>query len=95
MIHTLTMLLIILGLTFLYNPQAGMGVVYVNNHTGNGVILIDPSTNTMTVYEAKPIRVEKMNTGFETWLNNFMKSDPSNLRSVIQPLAEELPKSRF
>jgi hypothetical protein len=66
--NLMTLLLLIFGLTFIYNPVTGVGFVYVNDADFNAVIIADPTTNTMHYFKGVPYFQERMDTGMQKWL---------------------------
>jgi len=62
--------MLMLGLTFIYNPQTNSGFVYLNNTTENIIILIDPSTNLLRYYTGVPAGEERADRGMEVWLQD-------------------------
>ena len=60
---TLVMLLLMLGLTFIYNPQTNTGFVYINAADYNFIILVDNQTNVLRYYRAIPYQEEGLVSG--------------------------------
>ena len=62
--------MLMLGLTFIYNPQNNTGFVYINNDPSNWIVIIDPSTNSLIYYRAMPTGTERLDQGIEAWIRD-------------------------
>jgi hypothetical protein len=66
----IVMLMLVLGLTFIYNPQTNVGFVYVNDSPSNWIILVDVNSNVLRYYQAVPGVEERLDYGFDRWLKD-------------------------
>lgn len=87
----LVMLLLVLGLTFIYNPQNNSGFVYFNNTTENYIILIDPSTNLLRYYRGIPDGEERADRGLEIWIQDKVNKGLP-FKSMIIPFRQQQQK---
>ena len=91
---TLVMLLLMLGITFIYNPQTNSGFVYLNNETENYIILVDANSNVMRSYKAVPAGEIRLDLGFNAWLQDkISKGFP--FKSVIIPYIPQDAKKQY
>lgn len=82
------MVLLLLGLTFIYNPQTDSGFVYFNNAAEHCIIIIDPSTKSLIYFTGIPTITERMDQGLEKWLKDKIdKGLP--FKSMIIPFKYE------
>lgn len=91
-------LLILIGLTFIYNPVTNTGFVYVNSADYNCIILVDNQTNVLRYYKGVPFFEEGLASGFSAWLKDKINKDLP-FKSAIIPYKQQyeeksLPKSR-
>lgn len=80
----LAMLLLVLGLTFIYNPATNVGYVYINDETSNYIILVDSSSNTMRSYRGVLVHEYRLDQTFETWLRDKVNKGMP-FKSIISP----------
>jgi len=86
---TLVMLMLMLGITFIYNPQTNVGFVYMNNADANYIILVDNQTNVLRFYKGVPDGEQRLDTGFNVWLQDKIdKGLP--FKSTIAPFQKQL-----
>ena len=82
------MLMLVLGLTFFYNPQTNIGFVYVNDSPSNWIILVDVNSNVLRYYQAIPGVEERLDYGFDIWLKDKLdKGLP--FKSTIIPFPQQ------
>lgn len=80
----LLMLLLMLGLTFIYNPQTNIGFVYFNDASFNAIIIVDSTTNVLRYYQGVQYLEERLDLGFDAWLKDkIQKGMP--FKSLIVP----------
>jgi len=80
----LIMLMLMLGLTFIYNPQTNTGFVYYNTAQENYIIIVDNTTNVLRYYKGVIEGEEGLQSGFENWMRDkIQKGMP--FKSVIVP----------
>lgn len=82
------MLMLMLGLTFIYNPQTNSGFVYLNTVNDNVIILIDPSTNLLRYYRGVPAGEERADQGMEIWLQDKVNKGLP-FKSMIIPFRQQ------
>jgi len=84
----LSIWLLLLGLTFIYNAQTNSGFVYYTSSPENFIILVDTSTNSLVYFKGVPAGVERLDTGFDKWLKDKMdKGMP--FKSMVIPFKFE------
>lgn len=66
----IAMLLVMIGLTFIFNPRTNIGFVYDNAADFNAIIIVDNNTNVMRYYKGVPYMEEGLVTGFDVWLKD-------------------------
>jgi len=89
---TIVMLFLMLGITFIYNPQTNVGFVYINDADFNGIIMVDTSTNVLRYYKAVIFHEERMN--FDKWLQDKVdKGFP--FKSSIIPFGRQYEQKRY
>ncbi len=85
---TLAMLLVLIGLTFIYNPATNTGFVYVNAVDYNCIIIVDNQTNVLRYYKGVPFQEEGLVSGFSVWLKDKVdKGMP--FKSAIIPYKQQ------
>jgi hypothetical protein len=67
------MFLLLIGLTFIYNPQTESGFAYINNSQDNYIIIVDPSTNTLYYFKGVYDSKERMDEGMDKWMKDKIK----------------------
>lgn len=78
------MLLVVLGITFIYNPRTNTGFVYINNSPDNYIIIVDNDSNALRYYKGFVSGEERLDYGFDKWLRDKLdKGMP--FKSVIIP----------
>ena len=85
---TLATLLVLIGLTFIYNPASNTGFVYVNTATENYIILVDSNSHVLRYYKALPSGEERLDTGFEKWLQDKINKGMP-FKSAIIPYSQQ------
>ncbi len=82
------MVMLMLGITFIYNPQTNMGFVYMNATDANYIILVDNQTNVLRYYKGIPAGEEGLERGFQVWLQDKIdKGLP--FKSTIAPFRKQ------
>ena len=84
----LIMLLLVLGLTFIYNPSTRVGYVYVNNEPYNYIILMDPHSNTMRSYRGTIAQEWKLDEGFDAWMRDKVEKGMP-FEAIITPFRQQ------
>ncbi len=84
----LMLVVVFLGLTFLYNPSTNVGFVFVNDSENNAIVLVDPGSNSLNFYAGNFIGTERMDKGLDVWLDNMMKGG-WNFKSTISPFTKK------
>ena len=88
------MLLLMLGVTFIYNPQTNVGFVYMNEANFNAIILVDPSSGVLRYYKGVSYHEESLATGWDAWLRD--KQDKGfPFKSSIVPFQQQFDQKRF
>lgn len=80
-------LLVLIGLTFIYNPVSNTGFVYVNNVAENYIILVDHS-NVLRYYKGVISVEERLDTGYEKWLRDKIEKGLP-FKSAIIPYQQQ------
>ncbi len=80
----LVFVILMLGLTFIYNPRNNSGFVYINNDTYNWIILVDVDSNVLRYYRAAPAGEERLDYGYDKWLRDKVEKGMP-FKSVISP----------
>jgi len=89
----LVMLLLVLGLTFIYNPQNNSGFVYINADSANWIILVDGNMNILRYYRANFTVEERLDQGIELWIRDKVdKGLP--FKSMIIPFRSQQQQGR-
>jgi len=87
----LLMWMLMLGLTFIYNPNTNYGFVYLNNSSDNYVIIVDENMNVLRYYKGIVSGEERLDHGMDKWLKDKMdKGLP--FRGVIVPFQQQQQK---
>jgi len=79
----LVMLLLMFGITFIYNPQTNVGFVYVNDSLDNYIILVDPGVNVLRYYKGVPAGEQRLDYGFDAWLKDKVNKGLPFKSSII------------
>lgn len=79
----IVMLMLVLGLTFIYNPQSNVGFVYVNDSPYNWIILVDVNSNVLRYYQGIPGVEERLDYGFDRWLKDKVDKEFPFKSSII------------
>ena len=87
----LVMLLLMLGLTFIYNPQTNVGFVYVNDSPDNYIILVDPGVNALRYYKGVSAGEQRLDYGFDAWLKDKVNKGLP-FKSSIVPFEQQYQK---
>lgn len=87
----LAILLIVLGITFIYNPRTNTGFVYMNDADFNAIIIVDSSTDVLRYYRGVPYLEEKLGSGYENWLRDKINKGLP-FKSVIVPYVPDVKK---
>ncbi len=84
----LVMLLLLLGISFIYNPETETGFVYINSDVANWIILVDSHGNVLRYYKAFIQSEERLDLGFDSWLKDkIQKGMP--FKSLIIPYRQQ------
>jgi len=82
------MLLLMLGITFIYNPQTNMGFVYMNATDANYIILVDNQTNVLRYYRGVLDGEEGLVSGYNNWLQDKINKGLP-FKSTIAPFRKQ------
>jgi len=85
------LMLLVLGITFIYNPETNIGFVYVNDATFNAIILVDSHSNILRYYRGVPFQEERLDQGFDSWLRDKVQKGMP-FKSVIVPYRQQEQK---
>jgi len=84
---------LMLGLTFIYNPKNGVGFVYINSDTNNWIIIVDADMNVLRYYKAEAFTEKIMDETLESWLKDKIdKGLP--FKSQIVPFRQQQQQER-
>ena len=86
-------LLVLIGLTFIYNPATNTGFVYINEATYNCIILVDNQTNVLRYYKGVPFLEEGLANGFSAWLKDKVDKDLP-FKSAIIPFKQQYEEEK-
>jgi hypothetical protein len=90
----LALLLVLIGLTFIYNPQTNTGFVYLNEADYNCIIIVDNNTDVLRYYKGVVFYEERLKSGFSTWLQDKVdKGLP--FKSAIIPFRQQYDQKRY
>lgn len=84
----LVTLLLILGLTFIYNPQNNAGFVYINDDNSNWIILVDGNMNILRYYRAVSHSEERADRGLDHWIQDKLNKGLP-FKSLIVPFRQQ------
>lgn len=62
--------MLMLGLTFIYNPANGVGFVYLNQDIDNWIIIVDANMNVLRYYRAEFETEKKLDSSIDQWLRD-------------------------
>jgi len=67
---SILMFMLVLGLTFIYNPRTNSGYVYINQDPSHWIIIVDENRGIMQYYLATPNVHEDLGYGLEAWIRD-------------------------
>ncbi len=85
----LVMVMLMLGITFIYNPQNNIGFVYMNASDFNYIILVDNQTNVLRYYRGVLETEEGLASGFQVWLQDKINKGLP-FKSTIAPFKKQI-----
>ena len=89
----LVTLVLMLGLTFIYNPQSNSGFVYINSDPANWIILVDANMNVLRYYKASISGEERLDYGIEAWIQDKVNKGLP-FKSIIIPFRSQQYQGR-
>ena len=87
-------LLVLIGLTFIYNPATNTGFVYVNAASENFIILVDGNSNVLRYYKGVVFHEERLETGLDIWLRDKVEKGLPFKSSII-PFRQQYDQKRY
>ena len=85
---SLIMLLLVLGLTFIYNPDNNRGFVYYNQDKDNWIIIVDQHNNVLAYFRGVFSARENLQQGFDLWMKDKVEKGLP-FKSIISPYGPE------
>jgi hypothetical protein len=89
----MTVLVLMLGLTFIYNAQSNSGFVYINADPANWIILVDSNMNVLRYYRATVTGEERLDYGLEAWIQDKVNKGLP-FKSMIIPFRQQQQQGR-
>ena len=89
----LAMLLLVFGITFIYNPETNTGFVYMNDANYNAIIMVDPHSNLLRYYRGTIYFEERLDYGFDVWMKDKVQKGLP-FKSLIYPYRQQQQEQR-
>lgn len=90
----LALLLVLIGLTFIFNPQTNTGFVYNNAADYNCIIIVDNNSNVLRYYKGIVFYEERLESGFSVWLQDKVNKGLPFKSSII-PFRQQYDQKRY
>ncbi len=84
----LLVMLLMLGLTVIYNPDSNRGFVYYNQDKDNWIIIVDQQYNVLVYFKGVFVQRENLQQGFDHWMKDKVEKGLP-FKSIIIPYGPE------